>query len=55
MTLKLQERCCSRAWHLHTDVLLRLKAAPAMGAAEVHAVLGHEVWKVSLEAGEYAQ
>lgn len=26
-----------------------------MGAAELRAVLGHEVWKVSLEAGEYAQ
>lgn len=55
MTWKLQERSCGRACYLHAHVWLHLKAVPVMGAAELHAVLGHEVWKVSPEAGEYAQ
>lgn len=55
MIAKLQERSCSTAYHFHADALLHLKAAPAVGAAELHTVLGHEVWKGSLETGEYSQ
>lgn len=36
-------------------VLLYLKAAPVVVAAELHSVLGHEVWKGSFEADKYAQ
>ena len=55
MTPKLQERSCGTACRLHADALLHLKAALVVGAAELHTVLGQEVWKGLLEAGEYAQ
>lgn len=55
MTPKLQETSCGTACRLHADVLPHLKAGPVVAAAELHSVLGHEVWKGSLEAGEHAQ